>query len=207
MRIFFPVAGMTALLLLTYPASSYQIGPRIVVGGGKACVGDACVSKHGVTLPTLDQLIDNAINGSPLQLLSDADKKNVREAIKTTGFVSAIAADPVTGIVILTVLSPKGEKTDVPVPTVDAPPTGKTWSFKARCLVQQEGGLVTAMFNDDPEHMMEIKLGDTLILTAGYCVEYKQKSVTAVTIKFSGRTDYADSQPPIYRHYLVGKGI
>jgi hypothetical protein len=139
MRIKLPIIPILTLVVMASPALSIQIGPEIRVGGGKACIGGACVGKGGVKLPTVDELIDNAINSSPLTLLSDADKKNVREAVKTTGFVAAVASDPVTGIVIISVLAGKGEKQDVPVPTVDAPPTGTIWSLQAKCIVQQEG--------------------------------------------------------------------
>lgn len=189
-------------------AQSAQFGPEIRIGGGEATIGGGGVKKGGsIAVPSVDQLIDTAINSTPLTLLSDPDKKNVREAIKTTGFVSAVVSDPVTGIILVSVLSGKGEEQKVLIPTVNAPPTGKTWTFNAKCLVQQGGGLITAMFNDDPEHIKDPKRGDTLVLTAGYCVEYKEKSVTNVKIKLTGQHDDPDAQPPLYKHYVAGNTI
>jgi hypothetical protein len=63
------------------------------------------------------------------------------------------------------------------------------------------------MFSDDPEHIMETHDGDTLNLTAGYCPEYMQRSVTTVKIKQTGRSDYPGATAPRYRHYLVGKTV
>lgn len=201
--------GLVAVaVMIASSVQSQQIGPEIRIGGGEATVGGAGIKKGGgIAVPTLDQLIDNAINSTPLTFLSDADKNNVRQAIKTTGFVSAVVSDPVTGIIIISVLSGKGEKQDIPIPTVNAPSTGTTWALNAKCLVQQAGGLITAMFSDDPEHVKDPKPGDTVMLTAAYCPEYKDKSVTNVKIKWTGHSDYPDAKPPLYKHYIVGNTI
>jgi hypothetical protein len=197
-----------AVFMIVSPTRSAQIGPPIRIGGGEATIGGLGVKKGGgIAVPTVDQLIDNVINSTPLTVLSDADKNNIRGAIKTTGYVAAVASDPVTGIIVISVLSGKGEKQDIPIPTVNSPPTGKTWTFNAKCLVQQAGGLITAMFNDDPEHIDDPQPGDILTLTAGYCPEYKDKSITSVKITWTGHSDYPNAQPPLYKHYIVGNTV
>ena len=199
-------SSIAILLLLTISGATQaqQIGPEIRIGPGEATIGGVGVRNGGIVVPTLDQAIDTAINTSPLVVLSDADKKNVHQAIKTVGFVSAVLHDPVTGLIIISVLNGKGEKQNIPVPINDATPTGNTWPLAAKCIVQQEGGLITAMFADDPAHITEATYGDTLKLTANYCAEYKEKSATAVSMKMTGRSDFPNAAPPLYRHYLVG---
>lgn len=196
---------VSALLVGPVVVQAKQIGPRIKVGGGSVSIGGLTVGKDGVELPTIDQLIDDSINSTPLTLLSDADKNNIRDAVKTTGVVAAIVNDPITGIVVAQIIYGDGEKEDIPIPTVNAPPTGNSWSFSATCIVQQEGELITAMFNDDPTDLDKISDGDTLNLTASYCAEYGSKSVTSVKIKMTGRSDFPDVKPPRYRHYIVGQ--
>lgn len=187
------------------PAWPIQIGPEIRVGGGEATIGGVGVRNGKVVVPTPDQLLDSAINSTPAALLSDADKKNVKQAIITTGFIAAVASDPITGIVLITVLQGSGDKSDVPVPTVNAPPTGKTIELSAKCITQQEGGAITAMFNDDPPRLAELAPGDMMKLSAGYCPEYQKNSVTSVTVKYTGRSDFPDAKPPLYKHYIVGR--
>lgn len=199
--LFSPVFLMAVLAV--NPASAWQIGPRIVIGDGNACIGGACIGKDGVKLPTVDDLIDSAINSGPLTLLSDADKDNIREAIKTTGVVSTIVSNPVTGIVIAHIIYGDGKQQDIPIPTQNIPPTGKNWSLLATCIVQQKD-IITAMFNNDPTNIDKVADGDTINLTAPFCKEYTENSVTSVRIKMTGRSDYPDVSPPRYRHYIVG---
>lgn len=205
MRILKIMLTTTLAIAVITPAWPIQIGPEIRIGGGEATIGGIGVRNGKVVTPTPDQILDTAINSTPLVVLSDADKKNVKQAIVTTGFVLAVASDPVTGIVLITVLKGNGEKEDIPVPTVNAPPTGKIIELTAKCIVQQEGGTITAMLNDDPAQLTGLALGDTLKLSAGYCAEYQQKSVTSVTVKYTGRSDYPAAVPPLFRHYLVGR--
>ena len=201
------ILAIAAALMVIGSGLSRQIGPEIRIGGGEATVGGVGVKKGGkLAVPSVDQVLDTVINTNPATaLLSDADKENVKQAIKTAGFVAAVANDPITGIIIISVLSGKGEQKDLPVPQVDAPPTGKTWNLAAACIVQQEGGIITAMFNDDPQPLSQLKPGDALKFTAPYCKEYKNKSITAVTVKYTGKTDQPDAQPPLYRHYVTGR--
>jgi hypothetical protein len=205
MRIKLGFLSLIALSAMYSPALPVQIGPEIRIGGGNATIGGLGYQNGHVAVPTVDQMIDNAINSSPLTLLSGPDKANIKSAVKTTGFIAAVASDPVTSIVVLSILGGNGQKNDVPIPVVNKPPTGKTWALTAKCVVQQDGGLITAMFNDDPEHIADIAYGDTLNLTAGYCAEYMKHSVTAASIKFTGRSDFPNAVPPVYKHYLVGK--
>jgi hypothetical protein len=199
------VLTLTLAAATATPALPVQIGPVIRVGPKEATIGGAGVRNGKVVAPTPDQMLDSAINSTPLALASDADKKNIKKAITTTGVVAAVVANPVTGIVLITVLQGNGDKTDVPVPTVDAPPTGKTFELTAKCIAQQEGGIITAMFNDDPPRLAELSAGDTLKMSAGYCDEYKKSSVTSVTVKYTGRSDFPDAKPPLYKHYIVGR--
>jgi hypothetical protein len=196
---------LTVASIAATPAWPIQIGPEIRIGGGEATFGGVGVKNGKVVVPTPDQLLDTAINSTPLTLLSDADKRNVKQAIVTTGFVMAVVSDPITGIVLITVLQGNGDKTDVPVPTVNAPPTGKVVELAAKCIVQQAGGTITAMLNDDAPRLAELAAGDTLKLSAGYCPEYQKNSVTSVTVKYSGRSDFPDAKPPLYKHYIVGR--
>lgn len=208
MRLPLLVIHLFALMLLANSAFSIQIGPEIRIGAGEATIGGLGVKPGGkLAVPNVDQVLDNYINSTPLTLLSDADKANIKGAAKAVGFVSAVVSDPVTGLVIISILSGDGKQNDIPIPTVETPPTGKSWTFTAKCLVQQEGGLVTAFFDQTPAGLDQIKHGDILDLTANHCPEYREKSVTAVKVKMSGRTDPPGAQPPAYLHYIVGRTV
>src|SRR5262249_13727927 len=123
------LAALLFGIIFAIPASAIQIGPEIRVGPREFTVGGAGFKDGKPVPPTLDQLIDNYINSTPLVVLSDADKKNVREAAKTTGYVAAVVSNPVTGLVLISVLQPDGTKQDIPVPVINQPPSKKTWSF------------------------------------------------------------------------------
>ncbi|OWO89551.1 hypothetical protein B5E41_30375 [Rhizobium esperanzae] len=204
MRATYILAPILATVLAT-PALPLQIGPPIRIGPGEATVGGFGYKDGKVATPTPDQLLDNVINSTPLAALSDADKKNIKQAIVTTGYVAAVAADPVASLVIISVLSKDGTQRDVPIPVKDTPPTGTTWTLAASCVTQQEGDLITAMFVADVEHLSDIKRGDLLKLTAPFCEEYKEHSVTAVTIKVTGKSDVSDAAPDEFRHYVTGR--
>lgn len=193
------------IAISTNQARPIQIGPEIRIGGGEATIGGLGIKNGKVVTPTPDQLLDSAINTTPLMVLSDADKKNVKQAIVTTGVIATVVSNPVLGLVVISVLNGTGQKTDVPVPVTEAPPTGTTLDFTAKCLVQQEGGLITALFTDDPPRLADLKAGDTLNLHAPFCPEYPKNSVTNVTVKFTGKSDYPTATPPQYRHYVVGR--
>lgn len=188
-------------------SSAFQIGPELRFDGKNLSIGGVSVGSDGIELPSVDDLIDSTISSTPLTLLSDSDKGNIKEALKTTAVLTAVVSDPITGMVIATIISADGTKQDIPVPTVDAPPTGETWSFTSACIVQSEGNFITAMFRDEPADISSPAFGDTLNLAAPYCPEYGNKSVTSVVIKFTGRSDFPDAQPPVFRHYLVGNTI
>ncbi|WP_017965239.1 hypothetical protein [Rhizobium leguminosarum] len=198
------LSSYLALSIISAPAYSIQIGPEIRMGPGEVTIGGAGVRDGKVVAPTPDEMLDTVINSTPLAVLSDADKNNVKQAIVTTGYAAAILSDPVTSIVIISVMSKDGSK-DVPVPVKEALPTGKEWAFSAKCIVQQPGGLITAFFVDDPAQLNDIANGDKIILSAAVCPEYKEKSVTAVTIKFTGRSDFPDAKEGEYKHYIVGR--
>ena len=194
-----------AALLSAAPSYAIQIGPVIKIDdGGNLCVGGGCVGPDGVKLPTVDELIDDAINTTPLTLLGDGDKAKLHNIIKTTGYVAAVVADPVVGTVIVTVLI-GDKKQDVVVPTTNAPPTAKIWDFQADCIVQTSGKIM-AMFNNDPPHLnkQDMTPGDTVNLLAPVCTQYGSNSVTYASVKFTGLTDVPDAVPPAYRHFLVG---
>lgn len=200
--------GATGALAHGIHPHNVQIGPEIRIGSGEATVGGAGIKDGKVAVPTIDQVIDSAIASSlPLMLLSDKDKAAAREAIKAGGLVLGVAADPILGMFIISVLNSKGEPQDKMVRTVNAPPTGKSWTFQAKCIVQQGGGLFTAMFNTDPPDIMTAAYGDTINLKAGVCAEYQDKSVTAVTMKLTGRLDEPAAKPPEYLHYLMGRPL
>ncbi|SIO49736.1 hypothetical protein SAMN05443247_06533 [Bradyrhizobium erythrophlei] len=197
--------SLLAWISLMAPALAQQIGPEIRVGPGEVSVGGAGIKDGKVVTPTPDQILKTVIDSNPATMfLSDADKQNVKSAIITTGYVSALVSDPVAGLVLISVLSKNGEKRDVPIPTVAAPPTGKTWVLTAKCIVQQTGNLITALFDNDPDHIAEVGFGDTMNVTAAVCPEYKQRSVTSVRMKVTGKNHVEDAKPPMYRHYFVG---
>ncbi|MBY5453930.1 hypothetical protein HFO91_30595 [Rhizobium leguminosarum] len=204
MRVIYIATLWLATILVATPALPKQWGPEIRIGPKEATVGGAGYKNGKVVTPTPDQLLDNVINSTPLAALSDADKKNVKQAIVTTGYVAAVAANPAS-LVIISVLSKDGSKRDVPIPVKDTPPTGTTWTLAASCVTQQEGDLVTAMFVADVEHLNDIKRGDLLKLTAPVCKEYKEHSVTAVTIKMTGKTDVSDAAKGEFKHYVTGR--
>ena len=82
--------------------------------------------------------------------------------------------------------------------------TGKTWSFAAKCIVQQQGStFIAAVFNDDPEHAMAVELGDMVDLTAPACPEYPGY-ITAVKIRVTGKAHDPLAQPPQYTHFIIG---
>lgn len=198
---------IAATLGFVFPAWALQIGPEIRIGGGEATIGGVGVKGGKVAVPNAGQVLDTIINSTPLAVLSDADKNVVKQAIVVTGVVSTIARDPITGLVILSVIQGEnGERKDIPVPVNPAiPSTGKSWTFVAKCIVQQEQSLITALFVDDPVNIMTIADGDALIITAPHCPEYQQKSVTSVTMILTGRSDVPNASPGKYRHYLVGR--
>jgi hypothetical protein len=61
------------------------------------------------------------------------------------------------------------------------------------------------MFDDDPLGVMQVAYGDTMNLTADFCPEYKEKSITAVKIIETGMHHEPDAKPPMYKHYFIGK--
>ena len=207
MRIYLGIAGAIAIAVIsTASVSARQIGPRIKIGGGNVCVAGVGVCNGKLSLlPSADEAIDTLINSTPFAFASDADKKNIHTAVKTTGYISTIIHDPVTGLVIITVLEANGRKRDVVVATRDAPPTGATWTFSAKCIVMQEGKKITAMFDTSPPHLnkQEIHGGDTIVLTAPFCEDYQKASVTSARVKFTGLTPTGDL-PPAYTNFLVG---
>lgn len=203
--------ALLLLLATTYPVTaqlpqlpSVQVGPAFRIGPDEATVGGVGVKNGQLAVPTVDQMINTAID-STAPGLSDADKNNVRNAIKTTGYVTAVASDPVLAFVVISLVGKDGKTKDVVVPTNNAASTGKSWTFTATCIVQQEKGLITALFNDDPQGLDQVGDGDTVNLTAPYCEAYKEKSVTAVAMRKTGLTNTPDATPPLFRHYLVGR--
>lgn len=197
-------AVFLAVAMISAPAYPIQIGPEIRVGPDEFTIGGAGVKDGKVKAPTPDEVVDTLINSTPLAVLSDADKKNVKGAIVTTGYVSAFLSDPITSIVLITVFTKNGEKS-VPVPVKTAVPSGIEWAFKSKCIVQQPDGHIMALFVDTPDKLKDIKIGDKLNLTADVCPEYQDKSVTSVTINYSGRSDYPEAPAGEIKHYIVGK--
>jgi hypothetical protein len=79
---------------------------------------------------------------------------------------------------------------------------GKPWSLNAKCIVQQQGN-VFALFTDDPEHITELKVGDTLDITASACPEYKG-FLTAAKVRVTGMMHDGEASGPRFRYYIVG---
>src|SRR5262249_44852953 len=136
------------------------------------------IKDGNIKVKKLNQVLEDHLNASPFYAgLSDADKKNVRDAIMTTGVVHKVIEDPVSGFSFAKyLLGKEAEEQSVPVKVDDnAPATGKTWQLTAACIVQQEKDLITAFFDTEapPANWDSIKPGHAVELKAPYCKAYK----------------------------------
>ena len=208
MRTFNFLTGVALIVLSSTPIHAIQIGPEIRIGGGEFTIGGVGVKDGKAAVPTATQLLDTAINSTPLTLLSDADKQNVKQAIVTTGVIAAVASDPIAGLIIVSILAgDNGKRQDIAIPVSDASPTGKTWTLAASCIVQQTGGVITAFFLTNLPELSTIADGDTVQLTAPFCPEYKQLSVTVIRIKKTGLTNIPGAADGKIHNVLVGRPV
>nr|WP_291851216.1 hypothetical protein [Bradyrhizobium sp.] len=187
-------------------SSPVQIGPP----GGGLRVGPIDVDGRGrVRVRSPAEVLDDELNRVPgYALLSDADKRNVKSAVVTTGVVAGITTDPAATMLFIKILSGQDgkEKTASVKINPNTTPTGKAWNISATCIVQQEAKLITAYFNTDTvPDADKIADGDTVNLTAPICPLFKDKSVTSVTINKNGFDPIRGGKPPEFTYVMAGK--
>lgn len=160
-------------------------GGAVDVENGEVCAINQCVNTKGETrTKSVDEVLDDNLGRVPgYQLLSDADKQNIRTAAKVGAVIAVATSDPLVGGVVISIVS-GDQKEEVSVPTYDPnpPPTQISYKLTADCIVKRGETSFTVGFKEDNLEATKVKLGDTVSVDSPSCPSF-QGSVTSVVMQ------------------------
>ncbi|PDT20051.1 hypothetical protein [Rhizobium hidalgonense] len=160
-------------------------GGAVDLDNGEVCAVNQCINSKGETrTKSVDEVLDDNLGRVPgYQLLSEADKQNIRTAAKVGAVIAVATSDPVTGGLVISIIS-GDQKEEVPVPTYkpNPPATQVSYKLSADCIVKRGENNFTVAFKEDNQDAAKVKVGDTISVVSTSCPSF-EGSVTSVEMK------------------------